>query len=144
MIRKERKTRKKRGSRTAGYGRVSSGHRKSGQRGGKGNVGKREHHWILSIKRGDIRQRGFVPPTQKKEKVISLAALSTKVYRLRKFGKLPTYEGLPLIDVKELGFDRVISKGLVTEKFALKAPYITENAREKLTKAGCIIVEKEE
>ncbi|MBS7631497.1 50S ribosomal protein L15, partial [Candidatus Bathyarchaeota archaeon] len=57
-----KKTRKLRGSRTCGYGRVGQ-HRKSGGRGGKGNAGGRKHYWIRTIvyEPNRFRSIGFIP-----------------------------------------------------------------------------------
>ena len=63
--RKPKKVRKMRGSRTHGYGRVSGGHRKGGQRGGKGAAGRKGHHMIHYILTNRRKEQGFVNPTRK-------------------------------------------------------------------------------
>jgi large subunit ribosomal protein L15 len=61
VYRRSKKVRKQRGSRVHGYGRISGGHRKSGQRGGTGKAGLTKHHWILTIKNKVFENnKGFV------------------------------------------------------------------------------------
>jgi len=61
---KKRKTRKRRGSRTMGYGRVGQ-HRKGGGGGSKGKAGGRKHFWIRTVKYEPNRYKhiGFKPPS---------------------------------------------------------------------------------
>ena len=60
LRRKKRKTSKLRGRRYAGYGQVSGGHRKSGQRGGFGRAGVKDHMKINLLRKGhEFGSRGF-------------------------------------------------------------------------------------
>ena len=63
-IRKRKKIRKQRGSRTYGYGRISGGHRKGGSRGGKGNAGIKDHHQIGRTLDLIRNRRGFIVPNR--------------------------------------------------------------------------------
>ncbi|MEM0231544.1 MAG: hypothetical protein QXG78_00335, partial [Candidatus Methanomethyliaceae archaeon] len=63
VVRREKKVRKQRGSRTYGWGTVGQ-HRKSGMRGGFGNAGLHKHKWSWTIKYGKdhFGKYGFIRP----------------------------------------------------------------------------------
>jgi large subunit ribosomal protein L15 len=143
MPHKLRKTRKKRGSRTHGWGRVGQ-HRGGGQRGGHGKAGFHKHRWTYVIKYEPdyFGKKGFTSPKSLKRKVNAINAgtldeiaekLSTK-----KEGKL-------FIDLESLGYTKLLGTGKVTKPLTVKAPSCSKSAAEKIKEAGGqILIESEE
>ncbi len=136
VIRKPRKVRKMRGSRTHGYGRVSGGHRKGGQRGGKGAAGRKGQHMIHYILTNRRRERGFSNPTRKKVNSINIGQLLEKANELVAEGKIQKEGDTLSIDVSALGYDKVLGKGQVKQKVKLITPAISKQAEEKITALG--------
>ncbi|MDH5376528.1 MAG: 50S ribosomal protein L15 [Candidatus Bathyarchaeota archaeon] len=143
MPHKLRKTRKKRGSRTHGWGRVGQ-HRGGGQRGGHGKAGFHKHRWTYVIKYEPdyFGKKGFTSPKSLKRKVNAINAgtldeiaekLSTK-----KEGKL-------FIDLESLGYTKLLGTGKVTKPLTVKVRSCSKSAAEKIKEAGGqILIESEE
>ncbi|MFX1285470.1 MAG: uL15 family ribosomal protein [Promethearchaeota archaeon] len=136
-IRKKKKVRKQRGSRTYGYGRISGGHRKSGSRGGKGNAGIKDHHRIGRISELIRNKKGFNTPN------IPSSYLSINVGDIDEQLDLLLTKNIAIkegsiikIDITKLGYSKVIGKGSVKHPFHLYAKKITTKAQEKIEAAG--------
>ncbi|MFX0124032.1 MAG: uL15m family ribosomal protein [Candidatus Hodarchaeota archaeon] len=136
-VRKKKKIRKQRGSRTYGYGRVSGGHRKGGSRGGKGNAGIKDHHRIGRISDIITDQKGFnVPNTPSTDSSINVGDIDAQ-FDLLIAKNIARKEGSVIkIYVTELGYTKVMGKGLVRHPFHLYAEKITPRAQEKIKAAG--------
>ncbi|MEM0355521.1 MAG: uL15 family ribosomal protein [Desulfurococcaceae archaeon] len=145
VVRKRRKSRKLRGrTRTMGWGRVGQ-HRKSGSRGGFGAVGFHKHKWIWVKKYAPdwYGKHGFTPPKHSKElvKPINLEELESIVSKLMNEEKLSIENGKVIVNLKELGFNKVLGRGRISIPIKLIAPYVSERAREKIVEAGGEVVE---
>jgi large subunit ribosomal protein L15 len=136
-VRKKKKVRKQRGSRTYGYGRISGGHRKGGSRGGKGNAGIKNHHRIGRISDVIKSQKGFyVPNTPSTDSSINVGSIDAQLDLLLA-KEIAKKEGSVFkIDVTELGYSKVLGKGIVSHPFHLYAEKITPRAQEKIQAAG--------
>ncbi len=146
MIRRRKKVRKMRGSRVHGYGRISGGHRKSGQRGGKGGAGMRGQHWILTIKQGRIRQRGFKrnanPIKLRPIRAINLEYINSHLEAWKQQGIIDSEEKLDLV---AMGYDKVLGTGALSEPLTIIAPSFSEKARERIESiGGAVVVPKDE
>ncbi|MFB0567557.1 MAG: uL15 family ribosomal protein [Candidatus Bathyarchaeia archaeon] len=137
MPHKKRKTRKKRGSRTHGYGQVGQ-HRGGGQRGGHGKAGLRKHKWTHTIKYAPegLRKHGFKPPKRREVCEINVGKLDEQIDSLldNKQAK-KTKEGIK-IDLKGLGYDKLLGKGQVTHPLIVQVKSCSKSAAEKIEKAG--------
>ncbi|MHA2273144.1 MAG: uL15m family ribosomal protein [Candidatus Hodarchaeales archaeon] len=143
--RRRRKVRKMRGSRVMGYGRVSGGHRKSGQRGGKGKAGKRDHHWILTIFADEIKKTGFTKhPGKKAIRPINVGQLDRVVPALLE-QELVTKDDKDRIKVnlRELGFQKLLGSGQVQTPMIIDVDVATGKAVEKIEAAGGEVLIKE-
>lgn len=134
VYRRQKKVRKQRGSRVHGWGRISGGHRSSGQRGGKGKAGLTKHHWILTIKNKvwEKEHPGFVrhgpAPRLARDVVVNLDTINQIVSK--------STEKITEFDVTQFGFTKVLGKGNLTYKLTVKAPSFSEKAQEKISEAG--------
>jgi len=134
VVRRQKKVRKQRGNRQHGWGRISGGHRSSGQRGGKGKAGLTKHHWILTIK-NDVWKNthtGFVrhgpAPRLANLKTINIEAINQIVSK--------SSEKMTEFDVTEFGYEKVLGKGQLNYKITVKAPSFSAHAEEKINAAG--------
>ncbi len=136
-LRRNKKVRKQRGSRVYGYGRISGGHRKGGSRGGVGKAGSKGHHRIGRIAEMIRNQRGFTAPNASpKDLTVNIGALDEQL-ELLLAKKIAIKEGNNIkIDVSELGYTKVIGKGLVKNPLNIHAERITPRAQEKIEAAG--------
>jgi large subunit ribosomal protein L15 len=136
-VRNRKKVRKQRGSRVYGYGRISGGHRKSGSRGGKGSAGSKGHHRIGRIAEMIRNQKGFTTPkTSSQEYSVNVGDIDEQI-ELLLAKEIAIKEGSKIkIDVRDLGYTKVMGKGLVKHSFNLHTETVTSRAQEKIEAAG--------
>ncbi len=122
-----KKAQKRRGKRTHGYGSHKK-HRGGGSRGGRGMTGAKAHKFVkyLKEKPGHIGKYGFK----------SKKASDVKSITLREIAKIAEKTGKKEIDIKELGYDKVIGKGDIPSSLVIKADAFSAKAKEKIEKKG--------
>jgi len=129
-----RKIRKKRGSRTCGYGRVGQ-HRKSGSKGYR-KAGRHKHGWTYVIKYEPeyFGKRGFTSPKSLKRevKIINVRELEEIAEKFKE----KTEEGKILVDLESLGYTKLLGAGKVTKPLIVKVASCSKSAIEKIREAG--------
>jgi large subunit ribosomal protein L15 len=134
MPHKLRKIRKKRGSRTCGYGRVGQ-HRKSGSKGYR-KAGRHKHGWTYVIKYEPeyFGKRGFTSPKSLKRevKIINVGELEEIAEKFKE----KTEEGKILVDLESLGYTKLLGAGKVTKPLIVKVASCSKSAIEKIREAG--------
>jgi large subunit ribosomal protein L15 len=143
MPHKLRKIRKKRGTRTQGYGRVGQ-HRCRGSKGYR-NPGRHKAGWsyVLRYEPDYFSKKGFVSPKslRQKEKIINLRELDQIAEKIASEEK----EGKFLIDLEELGYTKLLGTGKVTKPLVVKIASCSSSAAEKIKDVGGeILIESEE
>jgi large subunit ribosomal protein L15 len=143
MPHKLRKIRKKRGSRTQGYGRVGQ-HRKSGSKGRR-KAGRHKHGWsyVLRYEPEYFGKKGFTSPKslRREVKIINVGELDEVAEKLKGKEK----EGKIFVDLKGLGYTKLLGAGKVTKSLVVKVPSCSKSAAEKIEEAGGkVLVESEE
>lgn len=137
---KRKKTSRLRGSHTHGWG-AKKKHRGAGSRGGKGMAG--------TGKRGDAKKpsiwknkkyfgkHGFKKLSSSEEiKPINISYFEENLDKLLS-EKLIEHQGdLYIIDVKKLGFNKVLGCGKLTNKYKISSPYFSKKVVEKIKAAG--------
>ena len=134
---KKRKVRKKRGSRTHGFGIVGQ-HRGGGQRGGHGKVGFHKHKWTYTIKYEPERfgKHGFKPPIRKEVSAINVGELDEQIDSLLDNKQAEkTKEGVRVY-LNRLGYDKLLGKGKVTHPLIIQVDFCSKSAAEKIEEAG--------
>lgn len=136
-----RKTRKKRGSRTCGYGRVGQ-HRKSGSKGYR-RAGRHKHGWTYVITQEPeyFGKEGFTSPhsLKRKDKVINVGELDELSDKLQLKGEIP------ILDLDSLGYTKLLGKGKIVKPVTVKIAACSRSAAEKIREAGGqVIVASEE
>ncbi|MCL6578725.1 MAG: 50S ribosomal protein L15 [Candidatus Bathyarchaeota archaeon] len=143
MPHKLRKIRKKRGSRTQGYGRVGQ-HRKSGSKGYR-KAGRHKHGWsyVIRYEPDYFEKKGFTSPKslRQKENIINVGKLdeiAEKISTSKEKDKI-------LIDLEKLGYTKLLGTGKVTKPLIVKVASYSKSAAEKIKEAGGqILIEAEE
>jgi large subunit ribosomal protein L15 len=142
MPHKLRKIRKKRGSRTQGYGRVGQ-HRCSGSRGYR-KPGRHKGGWsyVLRYEPDYFSKKGFVSPKslRQKEKIINIRELDQIAEKISTKEK----EGKFLIDLEKLGYTKLLGSGKATKPLIVKVASCSSTAAEKIKEAGGEILMKHE
>jgi len=139
VVRRRKKIRKLRGSRTHGYGSHKK-HRGGGSRGGRGRAGMHKHKWTYTVKYEPehFGKKGFVRPRKvvKKPKAINLKELDKLAEKLLEKG-LAEKEGEKIkINVLRLGYEKVLGNGKLTKPLIVEARIFSEKAIKKLEEAG--------
>jgi len=142
MIRKKKKVKKIRGSRTCGGGSHKK-RRGAGNKGGRGMAGGLKHKWTWIIKYmpDHFGKYGFKrhPSLIKQLETINVGELEEIV--LKNPDKFEKEEDKFVVDVIELGYEKVLGKGKVTIPMIVKAVEVSEKAREKIEAVGGEVVE---
>lgn len=139
VVRRRKKSRKHRGSRTCGWG-ITGQHRGKGSKGGFGRSGRHKHHWTWVRRHAPdyFGKHGFKTPLSIKprERIINVGLLDEMASKLVKRGKAELKENKIVINVLELGFNKVLGRGKVTHPLVVITPHITKKAEEKISQAG--------
>ena len=138
MTRKLRKSRKLRGSRTCGWGRQGQ-HRKTSQKGGR-NVGRHKHLWsyVLRYEPDYFGKKGFrsVQSLHRKVNVINVGELGMLAEKLEAQNLIERKDGKVLLDLKKLGYTKLLGTGKATEPMLVKVPAYSSSAAKKIEEAG--------
>ncbi len=143
-VRKSRKVRKQRGSRSHGYG-VIKDHKGKGMSGGAGKAGLFSHRWIQAIKEAKKERRknitgkyGFIRPQQylKKYPVINVSHLNASVDSLVQQGKVAKEGETYIVNLEELGIKKLLAQGEITKPMKITVAMATEGAISKVEAAG--------
>ncbi len=137
MPHKKKKVRKKRGSRTHGFGRVGQ-HRGGGKRGGHGKAGFHKHKWTYTIKYNPERfgKHGFKPPIRKEVSAINVGKLDEQIDSLLDNKQAEKTKNGIKIYLKRLGYDKLLGKGKVTHPLIIQVDSCSKSATEKIEEAG--------
>lgn len=139
MVRRRKKIRKRRGSRTMGRGCAKRG-RGAGEKGGRGLSGGHKQKWSFMLKYmpEHFGKHGFVRPPEVSEEVsaINVGELDEHLEELLMQGIARQEENRFVVDVKKLGFEKVLGGGRVTHPLEVVAREFSEQAKRKLEEAG--------
>jgi large subunit ribosomal protein L15 len=129
-----RKIRKKRGSRTCGYGRVGQ-HRKSGSKGYR-RAGRHKHGWTYVVKYEPeyFGKKGFTSPQSLRRivKVINVGELEENIEKFQPKEE----EGKIFVDLEKFGITKLLGAGKVTKPLVVKVASCSRTAAEKIKEAG--------
>jgi large subunit ribosomal protein L15 len=141
-VNKRKKVSRYRGSMTHGGGSKKK-RRGAGNRGGKGMAGsgKRSDNKKPSLwKQKYFGKYGFVSKNTKNIKAINVDYLDENITKLGSQKLVNKENGFFSVDLKKLGFNKLLSKGKVTNKYKIKVPYASKKAIEKIKSNGGEVV----
>ena len=144
MIRTKRKINKQRGSRSNGGG-CTKKRRGAGNKGGKGKAGMGKQHWTWTVIHDPdhFGKHGFKRPqkTIHKSYPVNLNFLNDKAEEFVEQGIATKEDDVIVIDVTELGYNKVLATGSLDIPLVVKSPAFSEAAIEKIEEAGGEAVE---
>jgi large subunit ribosomal protein L15 len=134
MPHKLRKIRKKRGSRTQGYGRVGQ-HRKTGSKGFR-KAGRHKGGWsyVLRYEPDYFGKKGFISPKSLKQKVNIINV--GKLDEIAEKFPVEKERGKSFIDLESLGYSKLLGAGKVKKPLVVKVASCSKSAAEKIKEAG--------
>ena len=138
MATRFRKSRRQRGSRFCGWGQIGQ-HRQSGSRGGTGGAGKHKHLWIRTvIEEPDHFGHDTAKLTQQNRlnRWINLREVNDLAVR---FGGTSD-QGKLILDLKSIGYDKLLGGGTLQEPMVLKVAKASSSAKQKIELAGGEVV----
>lgn len=139
MIRKTKKIRKQRGSRSVGGG-CTKKRRGAGHRGGRGLAGGNKHlkTWMVINDPNHFGKYGFKRPqkTIQKFNPINLSTINDNVEKYLDAEIATKEDGQIVINITELGYNKVLGKGSLSEAMTIKAPQFSKSAIAKIEDAG--------
>ncbi|MGN6346869.1 MAG: uL15 family ribosomal protein [Candidatus Nitrosocosmicus sp.] len=133
MATRLRKSRKQRGSRFCGWGQIGQ-HRASGSRGGVGGAGKHKHFYIRTVME-EPDHFGHEQFHALRKSDVSKWLNLKDLNQLMKFSKA-TEEGKIVLDLDELGYEKLLGSGQVDGVFTIKVKKVSQSAKNKITQAG--------
>ena len=135
---KLRKTRKRRGYRTVGWGQVGQ-HRKHSQKGGR-KAGRHKHLWsyVIRYEPDYFGKKGFTSPKALKQQinVINVGSLDELVEKLAASKELEMKNDTPFLDLEKHGYQKLLANGKIAKPIIVKVATHSENAAKKVEAAG--------
>ena len=139
MAQKNRKIRKKRGTRTCGGGHHNK-NRGAGNRGGVGMAGghKGKWTWIIKFDPDHFGRSGFDLPRATKNvySAINVGDIDENIDRLLEEGVAKKVKGKISIDVTKLNFEKVLGRGKVSNALSIRAHSFSSSAVKKIEASG--------
>jgi large subunit ribosomal protein L15 len=133
-----RKTRKKRGSRTQGYGQIGQ-HRRSGTKGRKkSSFNKGGWTYVVKYEPNYFGDKGFTSPKSLRQKIktINVGEVEELVNLLAAEEKLEKKGKTILIDLPKMGYDKLLARGTIQTPLTVKTFSHSEGAAKKIENAG--------
>lgn len=131
------KKKKRRGSGTHGGGSKKK-RRGAGSRGGRGKAGSGKHKKFQSIK-SDYRvtreKKGFSRPSKDVD-TINLKQLDLLVDELVENDEVEEKDGKPVVNLDELGYDKLLGSGKLTRSILVESKKFTEKSKAKIEESG--------
>ncbi|UXD22946.1 50S ribosomal protein L15 [Ignicoccus pacificus DSM 13166] len=130
VVRRRKKSRKLRGrSRTMGWGQIGQ-HRKSGARGGFGNVGMHKHMWtwVTAKSPGYFGKYGFKLPPEDRVEFVEI--------NVDMLDEIARKTGSNTIDLAAMGYNKLLGRGRVKGAYTVIVAYASEKALKKVYEAG--------
>jgi large subunit ribosomal protein L15 len=142
MPHKLRKIRKRRGSRTQGWGRVGQ-HRRTGSKGRR-NPGRHKGLWsyVTKYEPDYYGKEGFTSSKALRERV-NVINVGTLDGMIEKFG-VEKEEGKSFIDLESLGYTKLLGAGKTSKALIVKVSAFSKSAVEKIRDAGGQILEEKQ
>lgn len=144
VVRRKKKSLKKLGHRTRGYG-SGKKHRGGGSRGGVGLAGLHKHKIMRMIKYmpDHFGKKGFKRPQKvvKEVRIINIKQLDSMIDKLLEEKKVQKEKDTYIIKLDELGYDKLLGTGKLNHKLIIEAKAFSKSAIKKLEeKKGKAIV----
>ena len=133
-----------RGSNAHGWG-SSKKHRGSGNRGGKGKAGsgKRgssKRMLITGGASGAFGKHGFNPHKQSAVKAVTIGYIQDRLNSLVEQGVVKKEKDIYVLNLEDMGYDKLLSRGTVVKKFKITAKYASQGVVDRVKESGGEVV----
>ncbi|MFH1404369.1 MAG: uL15 family ribosomal protein [Candidatus Altiarchaeota archaeon] len=139
MAQRNRKTQKRRGSVTHGYGNRQK-HRGAGSRGGVGMAGSKKHKWNRISKEmpGYFGRTGFTrhKSISKDANTINICFIQDHLGQFIEKGVASKKGDTYMVDLTKTKYDKLLGTGKVSAKLKVTVKSCSAKARDKITAAG--------
>ncbi len=139
MAQKDRKIQKSRGTRNCGWGNTQK-HRGAGSRGGRGMAGSKKQKWsyVSKFMPDHFGRVGFKRPLKMihEDSIINVGDIDASLERLVAKGMAQMKDNKYLVDLGEMGYDKLLGSGRVSHPIEIKVEKTSKSAVEKIEKAG--------
>jgi large subunit ribosomal protein L15 len=137
MATRKRKVRRLRGSRTHGWG-TSGQHRESGMLGGHGNAGLLRHKKSAVMRYAmRLKKKTLLPRLEdRRRSVTSVGQLEDLLTRRDSVHAVSEHEGKKLLDLRALGFTKLLGSGKIQVPILVKIDSFSRSAAAKIEAAG--------
>jgi large subunit ribosomal protein L15 len=137
---KRKKNTRQRGHKTHGWG-AKKKHRGKGHQGGAGmaGTGKRADSKKPSIwkDKNYFGKHGFASKTPKiKINPVNVSYVAQHIDKFVSSGAAKKEDGVYLLELEKLGFNKLLGDGRVSVKLKITTPYASKTAVEKIKEAG--------
>lgn len=142
----KQKNKSYRGSRTCGGG-THKNRRGGGSRGGRGHAGACKHHTFRAMREGWMYgKHGFKRPlvTQTVVSFINIGEIDELADSLVERGLAEEKEGAVMMNLDELGIDKLLGNGQVTRKYVITVGTASASAKAKIEELGGQIISEVE
>lgn len=138
--RREKKTKKYRGGRFHGYGKLRQ-HRGGGRKGGRGRAGLHKHKWTWTTSKAPDYfgrgRRGFKVPKATSPRTINLGSIDERLEQfLEQNVASVTENGKMEVDLVKAGYDKVLGRGKLSSPLIIKCKAFSETAIRKIEEIG--------
>lgn len=143
IVHKKKKNKRMRGSKTHGGGSMKK-RRGAGNRGGRGNAGTGKR---ADVKKPSIKvntyfgKYGFKKKNKTKIHAINIEYLEKFSEKLILDKKAQKSKDSIIIDLKSIKINKLLAKGTPKNKWEITCKYFSNNAKEKIEKAGGKVME---
>ncbi len=142
-VRREKKRKYYRGTRTCGWGRTGQ-HRRSGRKGGRGHAGYHKHYWTWVIKYAPnwFGKHGFTRPPSitPQYRGINVGQLDEVIEGLVEKGLAEKRGDKFYVNLVKLGYNKLLGGGRITKPIIVETVKATEEAMRKIEEAGGEVV----
>ena len=135
---RRKKDTRMRGSHTHGWGSKKK-HRGSGNRGGKGmaSTGKRSDAFKPSIwKEEYFGKHGFYHMGAVHHRIVNVNYIDQNIEKFVAGNVAKKHDGAYVVNIADIGFDKLLGKGRVTKKLILTAKYASSQSIDAIKAAG--------
>ncbi len=146
-IKRRTKNSRHRGSKTHSWGAMKK-HRGAGNKGGRGNAGtgkrsdcKKPSVWGIEHFYG---KHGFTPIGGIRRIVVcNIETVERSYHKLLKQGIIKEENGVYIVDLEQLGYEKLLGKGKPTKKWNIIIPRASATAVEKIKEKGGNVIVRE-
>ncbi len=86
-------------------------------------------------------KKGFYSPGQRRVNVVNVGDLEDFAAKLTRENRLEEKDKLPFLDLKSMGYDKLLGLGRLTTPFSIKVASYSESASKKIEEIGGKILE---